>query len=107
MNAVGCIIMLLLTASPVVYLCLQAWWEAQAAADYSDHASLTKQILYDLEHIPPGQPYPASLQLSPEYGGSPLLNRFEYHSNGVSCTVRTMLHDREVFESFPKSDRPK
>jgi hypothetical protein len=86
------------------------WFEAKAAADYSAHAALTKEICIELAAIPPGEQYPESLRelkLSyPDGGDDSLLERFEFHSNGTSCTLKTELawseNDREVIaRSFP------
>jgi hypothetical protein len=84
------------------------WFEAKTAADYSAHAALNKEICDYLAAIPPGQPYPAALSelplMFPDDGDALLLKRFEYHSTGKTCTLRTEFawHEREVFaHSFP------
>ena len=82
------------------------WYEASAAADYSAHAALRKEIDDQLAAIPIGQPYPSSLSelrlTYPDGGDASLLNRFEYRSDGASCTVSTMLGGEKVERSFPE-----
>jgi hypothetical protein len=100
----------------VLVLALCAWWVGSAlrsvsrAADYSAHAALAKEICLLLAEVPPGQIYPeslADLQLTfPDGGDDTMLERFEYHSNGTSCTLKTVLRwdgtDSEVItRSFP------
>ena len=79
-------------------------------ADYSAHAALTEEIFDDLSAIPSGQPYPPSLSdLRLEYpdgGDASLLNRFDYQSNGGSCTVSTVLRGEKIERSFPEEHRP-
>jgi hypothetical protein len=91
-------------------LCVAELRRASAAADYSAHAALTKEICLLLAAMPPGQPYPESLTdmalTFPDGGDDSLLQRFEYHSTGTSCTLKTVLKwdeaNSEVFtRSFP------
>jgi hypothetical protein len=74
------------------------WRDAAAAADYSAHEALTTEICDLLAAIQPGQPYPASLTelplTFPDGGDHRLLERFEYHSTGTSCTLKTVLEWR-------------
>jgi hypothetical protein len=86
------------------------WSDAAAAADYSAHAALNKEICNYLAAVPAGQPYPESLSelplTYPDGGDASLLERFEYRSTGTSCTLKTVLEwggtDREVIvRSFP------
>jgi hypothetical protein len=73
---------------------------ANRAADYSAHAALTKEICLLLAAVPPGQPYPESLTDTaltfPDGGDESLLDRFEYHSTGTSCTLKTVLKWDEI-----------
>ena len=79
--------------------------EANAAADHSAHAALTKEISDQLASVPSGQRYPESLsQLRltfPDGGDASLLKRFTYHSSGTNCTLRTRLGGEEILRSFP------
>jgi hypothetical protein len=84
--------------------------EAARAADYSAHAALTKEFCNQLAEFPPDQEFPASLQdlhLSyPDGGDAKLLERFEYHSNGTQCTLRTVLEwsdegREEIIRTYP------
>jgi hypothetical protein len=101
--AVWAIVLLLLIVPGI--LLARTWFQAAAAADYSAHAALTKEIVDQLAAIPSGQPYPSSLsQLRltfPDGGDTSLLKRFEYRSDGASCTVRTVLGKEEFVRSFP------
>jgi len=78
--------------------------EAHAAADYSAHAALTKEICDQLAAVP-GNPYPESLsQLRltfPDGGDASLLKRFSYHCGRTNCTLQTRLGGEEIVRSFP------
>jgi hypothetical protein len=89
---------------------------AARAADYSAHAALTKEICNQLAEFPPGQHFPASLQdlrlLYPDGGDAKLLERFEYHSTGTQCTLRTVLKwsdegREEVIRTYPGARWPR
>ena len=84
--------------------------KANKLADYSDHATIAKVIFDDLSAISSGQPYPPSLSdLRLEYGeggDASLLNRFDYQSNGASCTVSTVLGGEKIERSFPAEHHP-
>ena len=77
--------------------------DLRISRDYSAHAALTAEIYDRLAAA--GQSYPTSLlQLRltfPDRGDTSLLSRFHYSSDGTSCTVRTVLHDRELVRSYP------
>jgi hypothetical protein len=82
------------------------------AADYSAHAALTQEICDQLAAIPSGTPYPEKLSdLSltfPDGGDDSLLDRFEYRSNGTTCTLRTELvwngtKRRVIVRTFPET----
>ena len=79
--------------------------EAHAAADYSAHAALTKEICDQLSAIPPGSSYPESLsQLRltfPDGGDASLLKRFTYHCGRTNCSLQTRLGGQEILRSFP------
>jgi hypothetical protein len=81
------------------------FYQAHWLADQSAQAALDQEISDRLAEIPPGQPFPDSLtelKLSYEDGSdSSYLSRFEYHSTGDSCTVRSLLWDKEVMHTFP------
>ncbi len=84
---------------------VDTWLVVADAADGSAQAALDKEIYDQLAAIPPGQSYPDSLfELNltyPDGGDSSLLDRFEYHSTGQSCTQRTILWDKEIVHTFP------
>jgi hypothetical protein len=69
--------------------------DANRAADYSAHSALTKEICEQLAAWPAGKPYPESLAdlalTFPDGGDRSLLERFEYHSTGTNCTLKTEL----------------
>ena len=98
-------IVLLLVLGVISYRAAQTWLSARAAADHSAHAALNMEIQDQLAAIPPGAPYPASLsdlQLSyPDGGDERLLERFEYKSNGATCTLKTVLDGETIERSFP------
>jgi hypothetical protein len=98
-------LVLLLVLGFIGFAAMQTWLEALAAVDYSAHAALNKEIQDQLAAIPPGEPYPASLsdlELSyPDGGDEGLLKRFDYQSNGASCTVKTVLGGKTIERSFP------
>jgi hypothetical protein len=100
----------------ILVLGLGTWWcasmllRANSLADYSAHMALTKEIHGLLAAVPPGQPYPESLSelklTYPDGGDASLLERYEYRSNGTSCTLKTVLawdgDDRTVISrSYP------
>lgn len=98
----GVVLVLLLSLGIAATILLR---EANAAADHSAHAALTKEICDLLAAVPPGQRYPESLsQLRltfPDGGDASLLKRFTYHSSGTNCTLRTRLSSEEILRSYP------
>ena len=102
-SAIWAVVILLLVA--VAYFVGSTVYQARMAADYSAHAALTEEICRELEAVPPGQLFPASLSelpLSfPDGGDRSLLSRFHYSSSGTSCTVRTSLLGKEFSRSYP------
>jgi hypothetical protein len=100
----------------IVLLGACAWWiggsilVAKQSADYSAHTALTQEICEQLAAVPSGEPYPESLtelQLTfPDGSDHSLLESFEYHSTGKSCTLKTVLganenYRRVIVRSFP------
>ena len=89
-------------------LAVNTWLDAAWLADKSAQAALDKEISDQLAAVPPGQSYPDSLSeldlTYPDGGDSSLLARFEYHSSGQSCTVRTVLWGKEVVRTFPATE---
>jgi hypothetical protein len=104
------VILLLLALGLGIWMCANTLRQADEAADSSAHAAFTQEICDQLAAIPMGTPYPAKLtDLSltfPDGGDSSLLNRFEYSSNGASCTLKTVLVGgsmrREIVCNFPE-----
>jgi hypothetical protein len=83
---------------------------ANRAADYSAHAALTDEIHDQLSAVPRGQPYPNSLAemmlTFPDGGDASLLKRYEYTSDGITCTLKTVLswdddHRKVIIRSYP------
>ncbi len=87
---------------------VNTWRDAAWTADQSAQAALDKEISDQLAAIPPAQSYPDSLSeldlTYPDGGDSSLLSRFEYYSNGQSCSVRTELWGKEVVRIFPATE---
>jgi hypothetical protein len=79
--------------------------QASIVADQSALAALDQEISARLAEIPPGEPYPDSLtelHLAYEDGSDrSYLSRFEYHSTGQRCRVRTRIWEKEVVHEFP------
>jgi hypothetical protein len=86
-------------------LAVNTWLEADWTADQSAQAALNKEICDQLAAIQPGHPYPDSLsELDLTYtdgGDISLLSRFDYHSTGKSCTLRTVVWKKEDVRTFP------
>jgi hypothetical protein len=101
-----------IAALAIVSCVVPVWLEAKTAADYSAQAALNKEICDLLAAVPPGQLYPAALSelplTFPDGGDALLLKRFEYHSTGKTCTLRTEFawHEPRVsVRSFPNDSQ--
>lgn len=93
---------LLLVCSAIA---IDLWRQVRSAADLSAHSALTAEICNQLASVTRGQRYPDTLsQLAltyPDGGNASLLRRFDYHSTDTHCTLRTVLHGRDLVYSFP------
>src|SRR5688572_26624795 len=102
---IGVWVFVLLLVVGLAAAAIKLFRQADYWADYSAHAALTAEFSDLLAAIPAEQIYPTSLsqlQLTfPDGGDASLLARFTYSSDGTSCTVRTVLHDREFARSYP------
>lgn len=89
---------------------INAFREADAAAQYSAQAALLLGIEQYLTTVPPGGTYPKTLDeialTYPDGGDASLLSLFTYQSDGSRCTLQTHLRDRIISEEYPRGSSP-